>query len=190
MHATNRLFPIFLMSGRLDKILAWRRWINRIIPFRLLINIEYIWAVDRFLALWLLKWAWQHTKINWLYAGISRICFAMYFIGSERLPSTYYILSEESSIPFYSTSNGYKNDWYKQSGKNPKIWHLSEPFQEADDEMRLGRKNICINVVSPKDLVDKHLYTYLFFLLSLRKMSLSKDQVNLCDSIRMSSIFA
>jgi len=56
--------------------------------------------------------------------------------------------------------------------------------------MRLGRKNICINVDSPKDLVDKHLYTYLFFLLSLRKMSLSKDQVNLCDSIRMSSIFA
>jgi len=88
---------------------------------------------------------------------------AVYFTGSETLPSTCYILSRETSIPFYSTSNGYKNDWYKQSGKNPKIWHLSEPFQEADGVMRLGRKNICINVDSPKDLVDKHLYTYLFF---------------------------
>jgi len=27
----------------------------------------------------------------------------------ETLPSTCYILSDESSIPFYSTSNGYKN---------------------------------------------------------------------------------
>jgi len=33
----------------------------------------------------------------------------MYFMGSETLPSACYILSEESSIPFYSTSNGYKN---------------------------------------------------------------------------------
>jgi len=30
-------------------------------------------------------------------------------MGSETLPSTYYVLSDESSIPFYSTSNGYKN---------------------------------------------------------------------------------
>jgi len=30
-----------------------------------------------------------------------------YFMGSEMLPSTYYILSEESSTPFYSKSNGY-----------------------------------------------------------------------------------
>jgi len=28
-------------------------------------------------------------------------------MGSETLPSTCYILSDESSIPFYSTSNGY-----------------------------------------------------------------------------------
>jgi len=28
---------------------------------------------------------------------------------SETLPSACYILSDESSIPFYSTSNGYKN---------------------------------------------------------------------------------
>jgi len=28
-------------------------------------------------------------------------------MGSETLPSAYYILSDESSIPFYSTSNGY-----------------------------------------------------------------------------------
>jgi len=30
------------------------------------------------------------------------------FMGSEKLPSAYYILSDESSIPFYSTRNGYK----------------------------------------------------------------------------------
>jgi len=31
----------------------------------------------------------------------------IYFMGSETLPSACYILSDESSIPFYSTSNGY-----------------------------------------------------------------------------------
>jgi len=30
-------------------------------------------------------------------------------MGLETLPSACYILSDESSIPFYSTSNGYKN---------------------------------------------------------------------------------
>jgi len=30
-------------------------------------------------------------------------------MGSETLPSACYILSDESSIPFNSTSNGYKN---------------------------------------------------------------------------------
>jgi len=33
----------------------------------------------------------------------------IYFLGSETLPSACYILSDKSSIPFYSTSNGYKN---------------------------------------------------------------------------------
>jgi len=32
---------------------------------------------------------------------------------SETLPSTYYILSDKSSLPFYSTSNGY-NKWNVQ----------------------------------------------------------------------------
>jgi len=32
----------------------------------------------------------------------------IYFIRSETLPSACYILSDETSIPFYSTSNGYK----------------------------------------------------------------------------------
>jgi len=31
----------------------------------------------------------------------------IYFMGSETLPSACYILSDESSIPFYFTSNGY-----------------------------------------------------------------------------------
>jgi len=29
-------------------------------------------------------------------------------MGSETLPSTLYVLYDESSIPFYSTSNGYE----------------------------------------------------------------------------------
>jgi len=33
----------------------------------------------------------------------------IYFMGSETLPFACYILSDESSIPFYSTSNGYNN---------------------------------------------------------------------------------
>jgi len=32
----------------------------------------------------------------------------IYFMGTETLPSTCYVLSDESSIPFYSTSHGYK----------------------------------------------------------------------------------
>jgi len=36
-------------------------------------------------------------------------------MGSETLPYACYILSDESSIPFYSTSNGYKN--YSKMGK-------------------------------------------------------------------------
>jgi len=31
-------------------------------------------------------------------------------MGPETLPSACYIMSDESSIPFYSTSNGYKNN--------------------------------------------------------------------------------
>jgi len=37
----------------------------------------------------------------------------MYFMGSETLPSACYKLSDESSIPFYSTSSGY-NKWNVQ----------------------------------------------------------------------------
>jgi len=33
----------------------------------------------------------------------------IYFMGSETLPSACYTVSDESSIPFYSTSNGNKN---------------------------------------------------------------------------------
>jgi len=33
----------------------------------------------------------------------------IYIMGSERIHSTCYILSDESSIPFYSKSNGYKH---------------------------------------------------------------------------------
>jgi len=36
-------------------------------------------------------------------------------MGSETRPSACYILSDDSSIPFYSTSNGYKNAFVAQS---------------------------------------------------------------------------
>jgi len=39
----------------------------------------------------------------------------IYFMGSETLPSACYILSDESSIPFYSTSSVYKNNESKIS---------------------------------------------------------------------------
>jgi len=38
-------------------------------------------------------------------------------MGSETLPSACYILSDESSIPFYSTSNGYKHPNIPQEDK-------------------------------------------------------------------------
>jgi len=34
----------------------------------------------------------------------------IYFIASKTLPSTCYVLSDKSNIPFYSTSNGYNNN--------------------------------------------------------------------------------
>jgi len=39
-------------------------------------------------------------------------------MGSETLPSASYILSDESSIPFYLTGNGYKN---KEERNTPAI---------------------------------------------------------------------
>jgi len=48
----------------------------------------------------------QTDRRTWL--GSTRLVFLIKnFMGSETLPSTCYILSDESSIPFYSTSNGY-----------------------------------------------------------------------------------
>jgi len=41
----------------------------------------------------------------------------MYFMGSETLSSACYILSDESSISFYSTSNGYKYSVKNSRGK-------------------------------------------------------------------------
>jgi len=34
-------------------------------------------------------------------------------MGLETLPTACYILSDESSIPFYSTSNGYNNSYFQ-----------------------------------------------------------------------------
>jgi len=40
----------------------------------------------------------------------------IYLMGSETLPSACYIFPDESSIPFYSTSNGYKYTRYSAEG--------------------------------------------------------------------------
>jgi len=42
-------------------------------------------------------------------------------MGSETLPSACYILSDESSIPFYSTCNGYKNKPNLEGGTHKKL---------------------------------------------------------------------
>jgi len=34
----------------------------------------------------------------------------IYFMGSETLPTACYLLFDESSIPFYSSINGYNNN--------------------------------------------------------------------------------
>jgi len=51
--------------------------------------------------LWALEWAWK------IFGGPDHEC--IYFMGSETLPSACYILSDESIILFYSTSNAYNN---------------------------------------------------------------------------------
>jgi len=45
----------------------------------------------------------------------------IYFIGSETLPSAYYILSDDSSILFYSTGNR-----YRKHNLNPKVFKHNE----------------------------------------------------------------
>jgi len=45
-----------------------------------------------------------------MFVTYCHIFWRNYFKGSETLPSTSYILSEESSIPFYSTSNVYNKE--------------------------------------------------------------------------------
>jgi len=49
-------------------------------------------------------------------------------VGSETLPSACYILSEKSSIPFYSTSNGYNNN---NNNNNNKIINKEERYSRV-----------------------------------------------------------
>jgi len=51
-------------------------------------------------------------------------------MGSETLPSACYILSDESSIPFYSTSNGYNNWNYNQNN----IWPEHRNFRQNKNQ--------------------------------------------------------
>jgi len=47
-------------------------------------------------------------------------------MGSETLPSACYILSDESSIPFYSTSNGYRKNAYRSGVRGMQIGRYSD----------------------------------------------------------------
>jgi len=88
--------------------------------------------------LWALEWAWHPAETNLRCAGGPGICMSLalivseisafirtdghgwidsasdpdqeyiYFMGLEKLPFACDILSDESSIPFYPTNNGYK----------------------------------------------------------------------------------
>jgi len=51
----------------------------------------------------------------------------IYFMGSETLPSACYILSDESSIPFYSTSNGYTYNRQKEAFPTDKVYMFLIP---------------------------------------------------------------
>jgi len=58
----------------------------------------------------------------------------IYFMGSETLPSACYILSDESSVPFYSTSNRHKNTEFIMCISLQKLathWRRSFPTDEV-----------------------------------------------------------
>jgi len=55
-------------------------------------------------------------------------------MGSETLPSACYMLSDESSIPFYSTSNGYKNN---EIGT---LWKWIAGTPNHDDSIKVQNK--------------------------------------------------
>jgi len=62
---------------------------------------------------------------------------SIYFMGSETLPVTYfptistcYILSDEASIPFYSTFNGYTYNRHKEAFATDKVYMFRIPDQE------------------------------------------------------------
>jgi len=62
-------------------------------------------------------------------------------MGSETLPSACFILSDESSIPFYSTSNGYK--YYGTSS--------------ASASKASAQVNLCSPNISQKSLLSGYL---------------------------------
>jgi len=60
-------------------------------------------------------------------------------MGSETLPSACYILSDESSIPFYSTSNGYKNPI--RSIRALKLKKSANSENQTEDQRTLNMSN-------------------------------------------------
>jgi len=79
--------------------------------------------------LWALEWSWHSTETNLRCAGISGICVPNPSIVTL-IVSEIYILSDESSIPFYSTSNG-----YNKYNKHPVQISISQaPIPERETE--------------------------------------------------------
>jgi len=86
------------------------------------------------------------------------------FIWSETPPSTCFILSDESSIPFYSTSNGYNkrigySRWPVVDGKQP-----SPVKDPKKDEGTGAAGNLRSNGKGPLHLAMEFIALFLWFL--------------------------
>jgi len=53
---------------------------------------------------------------------------------SETLPSACYILSDESSIPFYSTSNGYDKEEVVGKSSPPELYVMNDVYNNKINE--------------------------------------------------------
>jgi len=72
-------------------------------------------------------------------------------IGSETLPTACYILSDESSIRFYSTSNGYKNTTSNRDVHHHPSWgfllyaSVRVPVKEID--VCVSKINLILSII-------------------------------------------
>jgi len=81
------------------------------------------------------------ARSTWLVILIRNI----YFMGSETLPFTCYIPFHESSITFYSTSNGYKHIVKLLTQCNTKKFNLNLDFTYAKYSSKLAETHLCLS---------------------------------------------